>query len=384
VNATAQRILLLLALAAFLAALTRFTILRFQRGDLYPEYSSLRADPIGAKALFESFKRIEPQKVSRNFESIEKLAHEPGSTTVFLGESGFNDAFDDSLLSLSRDGGRVVVALDAKNGGSFSTNKNSFRSRTVKGTNTFIQSGWRSLLGVNLTPQGQSKKTSATRALSDADLPETIPWFGNYAFGPATNDWESVYEIGGNAVIIQKKYGLGKLVLCADSYPFSNEALYEHPEPAFLLWALGDGRVTFDETHLGVERGTGVAVLMREFRLHGLAAGCLLLVALWIWRNSAPLVPPRPAQVVVESVEGKTAREAVVHLLRRNLSDVDVLKQGLEEWARANPPRHYWQQVRIAEARKLADYYATLPKPRDLAGMQRKISELLSPKRNQL
>src|SRR2546427_9645317 len=47
-------VLLLVLLAVFVLGVGRLFQLRFEAGDVYPPYSSLRADPLGTKALFES------------------------------------------------------------------------------------------------------------------------------------------------------------------------------------------------------------------------------------------------------------------------------------------------------------------------------------------
>jgi hypothetical protein len=222
----------------------------------------------------------------------------------------------------------------------------------------------------------------AVRVKDDIAAPESMFWFGNVRLIPTTNDWETVYTAKGKPVVVERKLGLGSIVVIADSFPFSNEALQIEREPEFLLWAVGSGEIIFDETHHGIERGSGIAVLMREFRLHGLALGCLLLVGLWVWRNTAPFVPAVEVEHISGgSIEGKTAREGIVHLVRRNLNDIDVLRTGVEEWAKTHPPKEYWQTVRLAEARKLVEAYAATPKPRNLAGMQREISKILFPKR---
>jgi len=54
--------------------------LRFQSGDIYPAYSSFRADPLGTKALYESFNRL--LAVEQNFKPL--LRMESGRDTAFL------------------------------------------------------------------------------------------------------------------------------------------------------------------------------------------------------------------------------------------------------------------------------------------------------------
>lgn len=387
------RILLLLALTALLAGLARFALLRFQSGDQFPAYSTLRADPVGTKALYESLRRLEGERVVRNLEPFNLLKHGPGKTILFLGVDSFTSTpdEDEALRDMARDGGRVIVALDARQSrGTSGPGKFMPTAPPKKGpaaTNVVMKTRASvDLLGLDVMRLDTNVDTNRLEAVRVNDieerLPETMPWFGRFCLIASTNEWETIYSVKDKPVVVAQKVGLGTIIVMADSFPFSNEALHVGRATDFLLWALGTGTVTFDETHLGLKRGSGVAVLMREFRLQGLAAACLLLAGLWIWRNSAPLVPAPEAPVAAaESVEGKTAREAIVYLLRRNLNDVELLKSGVAEWAKANPAISYWQTVRLKEAQEAVKRYADLPKPRDLAAAQRQIAEILYPKK---
>ena len=58
-------------------------------------------------------------------------------------------------------------------------------------------------------------------------------------------------------MIVERAFAHGSLVLLADSYPLSNEALAADRNTGFLLWLIDDRRgVLFDETHLGLQRAT--------------------------------------------------------------------------------------------------------------------------------
>ena len=56
---------LLLLVALFVFGLTQLFKLRFEAGDIYPEYSSLRADPLGAKALYQSLESLLAVQIGR-------------------------------------------------------------------------------------------------------------------------------------------------------------------------------------------------------------------------------------------------------------------------------------------------------------------------------
>jgi hypothetical protein len=60
--------------------------LRFEAGDVYPEYSSLRADPLGTMAFYESLEKVPGLSVRRDFSASDRLPEE--SRTVYLHLAG--------------------------------------------------------------------------------------------------------------------------------------------------------------------------------------------------------------------------------------------------------------------------------------------------------
>ena len=115
--------------AVFAAALYSLLALRMGEGDVYPPYSTFRADPVGAKALFAALENLpgRPLRVERHFRPLERLAVEPDGrnndlshTTIFvLGEKPDDwnhfgtperaGAIEQAL----RAGARVVVAFQS-------------------------------------------------------------------------------------------------------------------------------------------------------------------------------------------------------------------------------------------------------------------------------
>ena len=106
-------IALALTLASFAFGLIHLFKLRFEAGDNYPPYSSLRADPLGSKALYESLDRMLPAR--RHLQSLSKLGDGTGTTLLWLGEEVRDLRFLPSeykdIETFVRTGGRVVIAL---------------------------------------------------------------------------------------------------------------------------------------------------------------------------------------------------------------------------------------------------------------------------------
>ena len=114
-NARAGFLIVLLA-ALFTYGLIHVFSLRFATGEVYPEYSSLRASPGGAKLLYDSLSQTPGVVASRNYFPLEYL--EETHATIFLlalhaGEFAADpEPYLDSVERLAGRGNRVVTALD--------------------------------------------------------------------------------------------------------------------------------------------------------------------------------------------------------------------------------------------------------------------------------
>jgi hypothetical protein len=185
-----------------------------------------------------------------------------------------------------------------------------------------------------------------------------------------------VLESRGNyPAIIERAFGKGTIVLCADSYLVSNEAMRRDRHPELLAKLLGSNRtVVFDETHLGVAEDPGVMTLARKYGLHGLLAGLILLAALYVWQNAVGFVPPY--EVVADApAAGKDSAAGFVNLLRRSIPASRVLTVCVEEWKKSKPRRTVKNLDRI-EA--IVQSQEALPGPqRDPVGNYRTITQIL-------
>jgi hypothetical protein len=185
-------------------------------------------------------------------------------------------------------------------------------------------------------PEGKSALGRAQAAVEG--LPAAIPWHGGRHFEVVDPAWKILYTQDGKPVIIERGIGPnGRLVLAAESYLFSNEALRRHRESALIANLLGPaGDFVFDETHLGLIDQPTIA---RLIRLHGLhwflitAAGLVLLTA---WRRVAVLAPPATGGPADAAAPGaaKDSFHGWVSLLRRNIGRGEILGVCIEEWSR--------------------------------------------------
>ena len=115
-NNTIRSIVLALTILVLVSGVVHLFILRFQSGDVYPAYSSLRSDPLGARALYESLQNFDDLAVSRNYHVLHSVKLESDTTFLFLGASspGY-DSVPEKWVHvfdrLTQSGGRLVVSV---------------------------------------------------------------------------------------------------------------------------------------------------------------------------------------------------------------------------------------------------------------------------------
>ncbi|MGA2543143.1 MAG: DUF4350 domain-containing protein [Verrucomicrobiota bacterium] len=367
--------LLALSLAGFAFGLVWLFQMRFDAGDIYPPYSSLRTDPLGVKAFYEALQNLPGLSVTRFFQRNSKLHGGPQRVLFLLGTTRMDLEFlspedDNTLQNFLLSGGRIVISLLpsaslAQEPGLFLTNslppsartppKRQPPSRDHTNSEPLLVPQSVSLLAkiglgfqydnLSLDEDGRSRSELAQAVHAPPGLPPLLSWHSGAYFEVMDTNWQTLYQRKNHPVILQRPYGAGSLVLSTDSYFLSNEALRRERHPELLAWLVGPHRdIIFDETHLGVEERPGVAGLMRQYHLQGVLLALALLAALFIWKNSLPLVPPLPAEPDEGPgalVRGKEASAGFASLLRRGISPADILFTCFAEWksACARQPR---------------------------------------------
>ncbi len=119
---------LIAVLVVFAAGVVHLFELRFDVGDVYPPYSTLRSDPLGAKAFYESLAALPGLRTERSLRPLSALGTEPlrpadydngeKTFTCFdLGEDALawpfllKPAEVERLEAIMRRGGRVVITF---------------------------------------------------------------------------------------------------------------------------------------------------------------------------------------------------------------------------------------------------------------------------------
>ena len=350
-----------LLLTFFLTGLVRLFILRFDTGDFYPVYSSLRSDPLGTKAFFKSIENLKNISARRNYLSLAQSRLEEDTTLFYLGARPSELMFTrkDARGSLDRfiaAGGRLIFSFipqneksvkkpyrqiseevsesDDETPGKSTREKEKRKNDTENKPYVSLAAHWG--ININFDPSLSGPKFAERQDSPETELPHKISWHTSLYFDDPQGRWHVIYSRAGRPVVIERAFGRGTIVLSADTYPFSNEALHADREPELLAWFIGNkAKVMFDEFHFGIRENPGISSLLRKYRLHGFIFGVLLMAGLFVWKNSTYFVPPRtdknhPAEY--RFTAERDATEAMIGLLRRNISKQEILSVCVREW----------------------------------------------------
>jgi hypothetical protein len=299
---TRASLLFVLFAGIFSYGLIRLFSLQFASGEVYPELSSLRADPLGAKLLYDTLTLTPGIKVTRNFLPVETL--EPSGTAILLlavkPESLDNEAQLKAFENLAGRGNRVVVALN-------------WAYHTAPSGGDDLQKAWKIRFGFD---PGQ-KQT-------------------HHLYFARAEGWQTLDQVDGKALAIERAFGKGSVELLAESSAFDNQSTVAMDRLGIVSTAIGaESQVMFDEQHFGMEESGSVIGLARRFRLGGAFIGLAVCAVLFIWRN-ASVFPPPAASATAERLAGRTSLSGLLTLLRRNIPQRELAGVCWREWLSTN------------------------------------------------
>ncbi len=328
-------------LAAFGAGLIGIFGISFERGEVYPPNSSFRTDPLGCRLFYDSLRALPGRTVERNLDA----SLDPGAATVLLLGTpafGLSDA-QKEVDARTVAGARLVFSL-----------------------NPVTRPG---RLNPSRLKWGATVDFGKSSAVVDAGntARETLVYFDNLDLS-----WRVLKNGRLGPVVIERALNKGSLVLSAESFPFTNEALARSRDADLLAAVVGpNARIIFDEYHLGVRQNPGVALLMRKFRLHALLAAVAVAALLFVWSVSSPF-PPVAGDVEGDAAAGLTARSGMIRLLQRSIPRSKLIAVCAAEWERTASSA----DPRTSSIRELA----RLSAPGDAPRVYREIQSILEQK----
>lgn len=322
-----------LLLLLFAWGAEQVAVMPLQTGEVYPYYSSLRSDPLGTRALYQSLASLPEIEVSRLYKVRPLL--EPQTTLLILGVDPSpwyrflpEQSWTDYERMVSR-GGRLVIAFLPVNSIARPPDSTAASADEPKRL-VAMKDRWGAALVFH--KPGRVDEAAAVPRASAVTLEA----------GPG---WRVLETRGGLPTAAERSFGTGTVVLLTDSYPLSNEGLRDARNPELIARLLGNGReIVFDEQHLGVGDQDGVAALVRKYRLEGSLAVLLVAVALFMWSSATSFLPPR-VERLEDAVAGRDSQEGMATLLRRGIPEKDLLDTCFREWTRSAPAARVAQAV---------------------------------------
>lgn len=414
----------------FVWGLTQLFVLRYEVGDSYPAYSSLRADPLGTKALATALDELPNVEVRRNFKPLPKLRPNGPVTLVYAGVPHRAFWSDDELqafTTLVLSGSRAVFTFypveslpssaeerlstkeeREKKEKKTETSREREKRRKAKDTAAKDQKGetdkdkkadqkdreeetgavisfqdvarrWGFDFAYLPAEKGKGYDRHAALVEPGGLLESDISWHSALYFKDLKPQWKVLYMCGTMPVVIERQYGSGSIVLVADSFLVSNEALRGERQPKLLSRLFsGPPTIIFDEDHNDLHENPGVASLARKYHLYGVIAGLVLLALVFVWKNMVRFIPAYVASNAEDNVVvGKESGEGFINLLRRSIRPSAIFSTCFAEWrktftGRARDLAHVQEILAQEEARP--------PRERDPVETYRAISRALARK----
>ena len=435
-----RAIIFVVMVSGFMFGVVKLFTLRFEAGDVYPAYSTLRSDPLGSRALYSSLANLNDDVVSRNYLPVQNLEFNENSAFFYIGTS----VFDSDCVStewfkvferLTNAGGRLVLSFlpvekkpssrrmskgiepkeetkdkdkvrqkvapnDSENpskphaaeNSSKASNSDDKKLKRGPGPVTpekqsncvALKEKWG--LAFAFAEKPADKAANARNDLSWAHLkglPQTISWHTALYFDDLDDSWRVIYAADDRPVIIERPYGKGSLVLSADSFFLSNEALRSERHPELLAWTLAESAsVVFDETHFGIFKHPGMLSLIKKYHFHWFIFTVAVLALLFIWKNSVYFVPPPKrsrSQPGGDFISDRDSSQGLISLLRRNIPARQLLQICTREWERTIQPEKRFQNEQLAQLKSAFQMITTRsPKSIDPVAAYRRISKIIS------
>jgi hypothetical protein len=372
---------LFVAAAVLVLGILELFDLRFQAGDVYPEYSSMRSDPLGTMAFYESLGKLPGLNTRRDLSTISQLPDGNGTTYFHLAAPASELRIPQNIFReierFAAAGGRFVITLYPSGGNPVYFSDEPKPTPKTNGTPDRWQVDYEF---IDLERYRGAYASATVRNVSELPLPTTLDWHSGIVFKDAGPDWQPIYVRGERPVMIQRTIGKGSIVIATDSFFLSNEALLLDRHSDLLAFLVGPNRnVIFDEAHLGITETPGIATLMRRYRLHWLGVSLTLVAILFIWKMSMPLMPLRDSETSADYIDGKDTSAGIVNLLRRSIPSSELLATCFNEWKKSTAQAGAYSRSRIQTAETAFDKQkpGAAMKQEETVRLYREISRIL-------
>jgi uncharacterized protein DUF4350 len=287
---------------ALIWGLDQVALAPLETGEVYPPYSSLRSDPQGTKALYESLD-ASGLAVERLYKERTVLENRGDALFVLgvdpIGWSAVKAKTLEEYEKLVERGGRLVIAFVP------------VRRTTMSLDKLPVEERWNIRLRYRR---------------ADAN---SLPRHETELYFEAGPQWRI------DARIAERAFGEGTIVLVTDCFPLSNQGLRDTRDVDLITKLVGPShRIIFDENHFGVSESGSVTKLMRKYRLEGAVAVLALVGALFVWRSASSFLPPRETSTTA-AVTGRDSMDGMTSLLHRGVPEKNLLDVCFAEWSKS-------------------------------------------------
>jgi len=345
--------------------------LRFSEGDVYPQYSSYRADPIGCKALYESLREISGLDVERHLRPVRDFQETAGSVFFYTGITSSSLVKDDrELFNYVFNGGSLVVIYSPNALPDYlhlqrerEDKKDPKNQKTAKDKDKPEKKPDSDQKGKNKTDAliKYEKELKELRQRWDFELSKwdhnpvmpqeavptkfaeavtNIPIYSQRYLKVDPGKWQVLYQFKKKPVMVERQLGKGKVILSSAAYFASNEGLFKSPRPELLSRLVGTAtKVRFNEYLHGVAEKRTILWLGKRYHLEIMALNLLLLALLIVWRclfelsvKGADKISTSP-NIQVDSQYSSTG--GLKNLLTMAVARSELLETCFKEWRKS-------------------------------------------------
>ncbi|MGA1842817.1 MAG: DUF4350 domain-containing protein [bacterium] len=308
--------------------------MRYKKGDVYHQYSSLRHDPMGTSILFQALKRMGYKVETIMEEKLPEDINPQDSMLFYLSPSLLiSKETRDQIISFILRGGRVFISDEHNNRlmGFFDTkivyNENDI-GKEADDNNEQKNNKDEQEYDTNTIPlEGADFTNEGLKVINKSSL--KCKW----------TDTRAVFKHDNKDIILLLSHGRGNIIISSENYFVSNESLIKEPPARFLTWLLnGRKNVFVDEYHHGISYKKGTSFLLKKYNLYWFISYLGLVFFLYLWHVlpyfQTPLQrPPRGNSKALSSLQGYT------QLLNKTIQKKKLMEICINQWIKGNKNR---------------------------------------------
>jgi hypothetical protein len=320
--------------------------LRFKKGESFPEYSSLRADPLGTKVFFESLQRLKYLQVSRNYQCPEKVSYTK-SVLIFLDINPdlfiVGSVFTRYVETLLRRENRVVI---------------SFSDRQLFGSE-LLKSSYNSDDSVDFNPgiRFKSEPVKTSETTNSVDIFKGMLWPGSLQlFSDST--WCKIVTRDSSMVLGEKNVQKGELIILNNGYNLCNQGLQENNKTILsnplIPYCIGTfSTIIFDEWHHGIVKRMGVSALVQKFGFTPVIVFFIIWFLLLAWYingyNTKVCIPET-------NIADESETDSLLLLLSSKISETKIIETCKQEWKNSFPSK----EIPVEDGKNTIEKYNSL------------------------